>query len=339
MPSGRRPSSGVMKDELPVHVLNPGGRDREILYADMPVRIPSAGHPPVNFHAYAACTGGGFFVDAARVPDGSFVVVLLRPRHLDRAEKCISGLCRRDCLVAVTLKECGLHQLAEGFFDSPRVERLRAIARVTDRFVAATEELVPFFHALGFRRGGCIPTPYPVGLVPYLESDSRAGILVGTREFRVPSRNHLLAIAAVAAVSPDLTVLCEEGGVGEKVIRACAPGSRIVRGPVPYAEYLSLMAGHRVVFQLDRSSVPGQVAGDALLAGAVCVGGDGAVDRLAFPRTCGWGRTVPELVGMARSLLESPDEWVRCRDESRENAVERLSFEVIAPRLRSLFVH
>ena len=43
-------------------------------------------------------------------------------------------------------------------------------------------------------------------------------------------------------------------------------------------------ARHKIVLQADKSAVPGQVAGDALLCRMPCVGGDGAIDRLAFRR-------------------------------------------------------
>src|SRR5678815_1794931 len=42
-----------------------------------------------------------------------------------------------------------------------------------------------------------------------------------------------------------------------------------------YPDYLRDVARHKIVLQLDRSHVPGQVAGDALLCRIPCVGGDG----------------------------------------------------------------
>lgn len=44
------------------------------------------------------------------------------------------------------------------------------------------------------------------------------------------------------------------------------------------------MARHKIVLQLDRSHVPGQVAGDALLCRIPCVGGDGAIERITFQK-------------------------------------------------------
>src|SRR5207237_10318891 len=71
-----------------------------------------------------------------------------------------------------------------------------------------------------------------------------------------------------------------------------------------YRAYLGEVARHKIIFQLDRSRVPGQVAGDALLARSVCVGGDGAVERIAFPATCGAQRSDPELIEIAGRLTK-----------------------------------
>src|SRR5438876_10792614 len=45
-----------------------------------------------------------------------------------------------------------------------------------------------------------------------------------------------------------------------------------------YPEYLRDVSRHKIVLQLDRSHVPGQLAGDALLCRIPCVGGDGAIE-------------------------------------------------------------
>ena len=63
------------------------------------------------------------------------------------------------------------------------------------------------------------------------------------------------------------------------------------------------MASHRLVLQFDQSSVPGQVAGDSLLCRIPTVGGNGAVEQLAFPELSGSGRTFDQLVELTRRLL------------------------------------
>ncbi|MDQ6656121.1 MAG: hypothetical protein M3Y80_09945, partial [Verrucomicrobiota bacterium] len=59
-----------------LHVLNPAGGDPEQHFDGRDATQP---HAPVNFHAYAACTGGSFFRDAGRaVATKAPVLLLLR---------------------------------------------------------------------------------------------------------------------------------------------------------------------------------------------------------------------------------------------------------------------
>src|SRR4029078_4978850 len=89
-------------------------------------------------------------------------------------------------------------------------------------------------------------------------------------------------------------------------------------------EYLCDVAWHKIVLQLDRSHVPGQVAGDALLCRVPCVGGDGAIERIAFSKTCGEGRTIMEIASMALDLLKNADLRGAIVAESEERALEHL---------------
>ena len=93
-----------------------------------------------------------------------------------------------------------------------------------------------------------------------------------------------------------------------------------------YRAYLGEVARHKIVFQLDRSRVPGQVAGDALLCRSVCIGGDGAIERIAFPKTCGEKRSDGELIDIARRLLTSEDQRQEIAEEATKIAKEKLSF-------------
>ena len=91
------------------------------------------------------------------------------------------------------------------------------------------------------------------------------------------------------------------------------------------------------MFQLDRSHVPGQVAGDALLCRIPCVGGDGAIERITFPKISGEGRTVSEIASMALDLLKNPDLRDAIVRESQERGRGRLSFEVVRSQLAKFF--
>jgi glycosyltransferase involved in cell wall biosynthesis len=83
--------------------------------------------------------------------------------------------------------------------------------------------------------------------------------------------------------------------------------------------------------------VPGQVAGDALLCRIPCVGGDGAIERIAFSKTCGEGRSINEIASMALDLLKDPDLRKAVVSEPQERARERLSFEAVCSQLAKFF--
>ena len=97
------------------------------------------------------------------------------------------------------------------------------------------------------------------------------------------------------------------------------------------------MARHKIVLQLDRSHVPGQVAGDALLCRIPCVGGDGAIERIAFSKTCGEGRLITEIASVALDLLKNADLRGAIVAESQEHALERLSFGSARSQLAKFF--
>ena len=104
-------------------------------------------------------------------------------------------------------------------------------------------------------------------------------------------------------------------------------------------DYLRDVARHKIVLQLDRSHVPGQVAGDALLCRIPCVGGDGAIERIAFSKTCGEGRTISEIASMALDLLKNPGVREAVVAESQERARDRLSFEAVRSQLAKFFAN
>ena len=194
-----------------------------------------------------------------------------------------------------------------------------------------------------------LPTPYPVDDPRWdfsVPTEERRGIWVGTREFGVPSRQHLAAVLAARrlgeAAGEPVTVVNAEGRPGARLLRALgfsrkSDAPRRFLAPLPYAEYLRAMARHRFVLQFDRSGVPGQVAGDALLCRLPCVGGDGAVERLATPDLCGHGRDTGELFGFALNLLSDPTQARAAVDVTQARAQETLSFGAVAARLATFF--
>src|SRR5438445_12262700 len=117
--------------------------------------------------------------------------------------------------------------------------------------------------------------------------EDRSGIIGGTPESAAPTRHHLSARLAVKKLSDatkePVTVFNFDRRRGAKLISEI--GFRKIRvheKRLGYRAYLGEVARHKIVFQLDRSRDPGQVAGDALLCRSGCVGGGVAIERIAF---------------------------------------------------------
>src|ERR1044071_4226010 len=192
-----------------------------------------------------------------------------------------------------------------------------------------------------------IPTPYPVEDQRWdfsLACDEQSGIFVGTREWDVSSRNHLVALLIARqlcqATSEPVTVVNLDGYKGRRLLGELnfPKGKlRLIEKWKSYPDYLREVARHKIILQLDRSHVPGQVAGDALLCRIPCVGGDGAIERIAFSKTCGEGRTITEIASMALDLLKNPDLREAIVTESEQRALEHLSFRAVRSQLAKFF--
>ncbi len=318
-------------------VLNPRGRDPEQDFS-LGVANPNDGHAPVNFHAYAACTGGLFLRDGKRALAQGLPVLLLLRGDFKETQRALGELKKAGLPVVVSLKETGLHQIAKQLSDPKRAARFREITAAADGCLAATPEALAFYP-----RGQFIPTPYPLDDPRWDFSRSlgeRHGIFVGTREWDVPSRHHLAALVLALGVGEPVTVFDENPPRCRKLLASLGlslDSLRILERRLPYRDYLAEMARHKIVLQADRSGVPGQVAGDALLCRMPCVGGDGAIDRLAFPRTTGYGHSLGELRKLATRLLQDSDFYADVVAESQKLGRERLGFEPVAAQLAELF--
>ena len=331
-----------MASAVQLAVLNPGGRDREQSFPQFAGSPDDAApHPPVNFHAYAACTGGAFYRDPARIPPDRRAVLLVLRRDLKHCLKTLRQLKGQGRQVAVSLKESGLHQVAKLLADAGNARLFREICALADGCLATTPDLAGICLAAGAATARFIPTPYPVDAEKWnfaLPLAQRAGVFIGTREWAAPSRNHASALLVAASLGAPVTALNEDGRAGRKRLAALGlANAQIIEGRLPYPDYLRLVARHRILFQLDRSAVPGQVAGDTLLCGIPCVGGDGAVERLAFPASCGHGRDARELHEIAALLLRDDDACEAAAAQARRLALERLSFAAVARELADFF--
>ncbi len=294
-------------------VLNPGGRDDVQDFPDGAgeTALP---HPPTNFHAYAACTRGSFQRETKEAIAQNTPVLLLLRGDFSASERGLEMLHKAGRLVAVSLKETGLHQIADQLQNSNWLSRFVRIVQKTNACLAPTPEAADLYRAIrGDQRVAFIATPYPVDDPRWDFSrpiEQRSGIFIGTREWDVPSRNHLAALIVARRLSESTgehaTVFDYEGRKGARLLAELgfAPGKlRVLNKKLAYPDYLREMARHKIVLQLDTSFVPGQVAGDALLCRVPCVGGNGAIDRLAFPETCGFARSINEIEQLASRLL------------------------------------
>ncbi|MDQ3620971.1 MAG: hypothetical protein M3463_00555 [Verrucomicrobiota bacterium] len=328
-------------------VLNPRGRDPEQSFPDFAGAPDERAHPPVNCHGFAACTGGGFFRKDEAIPAATKHVIVLVRRDLKACRQAMIELRRTGKTVAIAFKEAGAFQVAALLAKPGPLQLFHEICARADGAIATTPDLVQFFLAAGVRHAEFIPAPYPVEDERWNFArplQERRGMFLGTREFSAPARNHLAALLTIRLLAEPMvepvTVLNVEGWRGRRMLdRLRFPEGllKVVEGRLPYPRYLRLMARHKLVFQLDQSAVPGQVAGDALLCRVPCVGGNGATERLVFTELCGHGRAHEELFDAAARLLEHAHDCEEAAEAALEVARERLSFTTVAKRLQEFF--
>lgn len=329
-------------------VLNPGGRDPEQHFPDGAGEIAQP-HQPTNFHAYAACTRGSFQRETrSALAEGTPVLLLLRG-DFAAGERALAALQKEERFVAVSLKETGLHQIAEQLRNPARLERFVRIVKQADACLAPTPEAADLYRAIRGKtdRVAFIPTPYPIDDSRWNFSKplaERAGIFIGTREWDVPSRNHLAALLVARELSAqtgeNVTVCNFDKRKGARLLEEIGFASgklRTLDRKSSYPEFLRELAGHKIVLQLDTSFVPGQVAGDALLCRVPCVGGNGAIDRLAFPESCGFNKSIEEIGQIAAPLLTHRNFYEETIASIETIARKQLSFKVVAQQLRAFF--
>jgi hypothetical protein len=311
----------------------------------------SGGHPPVNFHAFAACTGGAFHRDVKNALAEKAPVLLLLRGNFKEAQRALAEIRKANRTVVVSLKETGLHQIAQQLSEDDAISRFFEIVSGADGCIAVTPEAAELFRRVRGKDGpktvAFVPTPYPLEDKQWdfsIQPDKQSGVFIGTREWDVPSRNHvsalLLARQLCEMTGEGATVFNLDGRKGARRLAALKfPDKKlhIIETRKSYAEYLREMARHKIVLQLDRSRVPGQVAGDALLCRSVCVGGDGTIERIAFHNCCGQGRTFDQLGSIALELLKNTNARATMMMESQWRALERLSFEAVRQQLATFF--
>jgi hypothetical protein len=336
--------------EFKLTLLSPAGPDGE-QYFEAPLDPDSPAHPPVNFHGLAACTGGSFHRDARLALADKNPVLLLLRGNFRATQRALELLKENGRVVAVSLKETGLHQIAQQLDNVGRLSRFWTVVNSADGCIAATPEAAEIFRLARREKDEdtvvFIPTPYPLEDRRWnmsIPPDQQAGILIGTREWDIPSRNHAAALLLARQLSDEtgepVTVFNFDGRKPRKLLGDLgfpAGKLRIIEEEKSLADYVREVAKHKIVLQLDRSRVPGQVAGDALLARTVCVGGDGTVERIAFPSFCGFGRTFEQLGKIALPLLKDTNARATAILESQWRAMERLSFSATRKQLKIFY--
>jgi hypothetical protein len=329
-------------------ILNPGGRDPEQHFPDGAGETAQP-HQPTNFHAYAACTRGSFQRETKSAIAEETPVLLLLRGDFRSSERALEALQKEGRFVAVSLKETGLHQIAEQLRNPARLERFLRIVNRADACLAPTPEAADLYRAIrnNSDRVAFIPTPYPIDDPRWDFSrpiEERSGIFIGTREWDVPSRNHLAALILARRLGErtgePVTVFDYDGRKGARLLSEMGFGEeklRILTKKLAYPNYLREIARHKIVLQLDTSFVPGQVAGDALLCRVPCVGGNGAIDRLGFPDVCGFARSISDISEAASRLLTDLEFYRASVAAMIPAPSKRLSFEVIRRELQRFF--
>lgn len=344
----------LYKSPVCLAVLNPKGRDPYLDYADGPNSFERGIHAPVNFHAYAAATFGAFFDSTEQVIQErerfDAVLVLIRRRTWVTLEA-VRKLKKAGLRVLVAWKECSHNQVSRQLNSLTAVRAYGEILELADGILSPTLAWPPrlgrieqtrFWEKLKF-----IPTPYPVDL-PFWDFsrplEERSGILVGTREFKTESRNHIQSIARAASLAhefeiPRVTVINSDRGKGLRILRELAPAFppgclQIHETTMPYPDYMRVLSSHRLVYQMDRSTVPGQVAGDSLLARVICAGGSSTIEKMAFSDFSDDGtirmKSVFERIEQA---LHDDDFYLAAVNKSQVVATKSLSFESAAKQL------
>src|SRR5713226_467637 len=120
-------------------VLNPGGRDLE-QYFDEPIGPTDTGHPPINLHGFAACTGGSFHRKTKNTIEEKRPILLILRGNFRETESALLECRKEKRKVAVALKETGLHQIAEQLGDPVKLARFVRVVAQADGCIATTPE-------------------------------------------------------------------------------------------------------------------------------------------------------------------------------------------------------
>ncbi len=337
-----------MKNDFKITVLNPKGTDAQQDFPDFAGKVNADVHAPINFHAYAACLGGSFQRDINKTIEQNRPVLLLIHRDMKYCLKVLRRLKDTGLKVAVAFRGTGLHQFAGRYHSVKQVGYLKEILTLADGVISPTQALVPFYRALRPQNQesiAFIPTPYPVDDDNWdfsLPVEKRQGIMIGTRHLKTPSRNHLLAVIFIAGLAERLKIpvgiINPKGGLVKQIVEKLGFSNNVTYiKRLKYPDYLGFMAKHRLVFQLDMSLVPGQVAGDACLCRTICVGGNSSIENLIFPEFANPNQDTERLLTVTERLLTDDAFYRDSIEEARRRALNLISYRSVAKQLRDFY--
>src|SRR5437660_501699 len=240
-------------------VLNPAGRDPEQKFHKLPAPGEGA-HPPINFHGFAACTLGAFHYNPSRAVAEHTPILLLLRSDFRASERALSDLKKQGRTVAVSLKETGLHQIAQQLCNRARLSRFMKIVAEADGCIATTPEAAAIYQRVRSKRDPAtvfIPTPYPIDDSRWNFSvlpDQQSGIFVGTREWDVPSRNHFAALLVARQLcettGEPVTVVNLDGYKARRLLSELKfPEEKlhVIEKWKSYPEYLRDVSRHKIV--------------------------------------------------------------------------------------------
>jgi hypothetical protein len=326
-------------------VVQPGARSRNRSFANGLGVPDDAGSAAEGIYAYAACLGGSFYRSLQTLPaDANDILLILDKNNLRMASAALKALRKRGARVRVSCNESRSCDFAALLGDVTRFELFREICRSAEGAIAATPESVSLYETAGALETQFIPPPCPVDDPAWDFSQpagKRRGIFIGTNSFLSGGANHMAALMAADRLSRELECALavvntegRRGGMILKSLRKNNPLFFILEAPVDHADLLRVMSLHRIVWQFDADAGPGASASAALLCRIPCVGGNGAVERIAFP-----GLSAPasreDLLESARLLLTNDEAWQEEVEASQQRAAEFLSFQKTALRLQS----
>lgn len=300
---------------------------------------------PVGVAAFAAGPGAVWCRDPAAVPAGASAVLVVLAGPLARFPDVLRSLPATGRTVVVALADSGGMPVADLVAKPEGLRAFYAICRLADAAIATSAESEHFFRDAGMPLVEFIPPPCPVDDPRWdlsVDPGRRRGILIGTADFVAHYRNHaaaLLSLRELAVESSQPVTVVRTGGIFDRrmlrqVRRHWPPGLlRVVSGPLAPARFARLMAAHKLVFQLEWAGGAGDVAATALLCRIPCVGGHGAVERIAFPGLTGFGRTTEDLLALAAGLLRDAGAAADAVAEARARARTRLAPDLARSRL------